>query len=100
MPCFAGLLTLGEELQGQVPPRLKRTRPIHDKQLIRIHLKSKLSFGVVTSLSDTRSRTLKNISAAFPSLAFWADSREIMKYLQEGNLISSPRQSHPHPINN
>lgn len=42
----------------------------------------------------------KILYSIFSSLAFQADSREIMQYLHEGNLISSVRQTHPHPINN
>lgn len=39
-------------------------------------------------------------AASSSHLAFQADSREIMQYLQDSNLISSLRQTHPHAINN
>lgn len=93
-PCV--VLTEREEALRSVPPRLKITGLILDKHVIRVNATSELVFGAFTSLSGVRSRAPKRD----PAPAYEADSGEIMQYLQEGNLISSRRQTHPHPINN
>lgn len=109
MPHVPGLLTHREEhLEGWFLPRLQITGLILKEHVTSINLKPKLALSPVTSPSDTRGRTENNknnkkekkFSAASSSLAFQGDSREIMQYLQKGNLISSLRQTHPHPINN
>lgn len=77
----------------------KKLSLILNRHILRINVKSKRAFRPAPSMSDIRSRAEK-FSAASSSLVFQADSREIMQYLQEGNLISSLRQTHPQPINN
>lgn len=82
-------MTDREEASQAGSTKIKTTGLVLNKRAMRLNLKSKLAFGAVPSHSE-----LEKFSGASSSVAFQADSREIMQYLQGGNLISSLRPIH------